>query len=201
MARLSLSKAQLARETQAMAQYRRYLPALDLKRKQLLQERQTAGARLAALKAEIAERVAAVGAELPMLANREIALDGVVRIRSIEVTTRNLVGLRVPVLAGLETERAPYGLLVRPHWVDRLSERLEEVLRREVEARLLAEEIVLLDAAIVKVMQRVNLFEKVLIPRAEANIKRIRIALGDIARAAVVTSKIAKSKRAQGAAA
>jgi len=52
-----------------------------------------------------------------------------------------------------------------------------------------------LDAAIATVTRRVNLFEKVLIPRAQANIRRIRIALGDMERAAVVTSKIAKRKR------
>ena len=54
----------------------------------------------------------------------------------------------------------------------------------------------LLDAALRKVTQRVNLFEKVLIPRARDNIRRIRIYLGDAERAAVVRSKIAKRKRA-----
>ena len=34
-----------------------------------------------------------------------------------------------------------------------------------------------------------------LIPKARANIRRIQIALGDLERAAVVTSKIAKRKR------
>ena len=51
------------------------------------------------------------------------------------------------------------------------------------------------DAAVTKVTQRVNLFEKVLIPQARNNVRRIQIALGDVERAAVVTSKIAKRKR------
>ncbi len=46
------------------------------------------------------------------------------------------------------------------------------------------------------VTQRVNLFDKVLIPQTRENIKRIRIALSDAERAAVVRSKIAKKKRA-----
>jgi V/A-type H+-transporting ATPase subunit D len=46
------------------------------------------------------------------------------------------------------------------------------------------------------VTQRVNLFEKVLIPRARKSIQRIRVYLSDEERAAVVRSKIAKRKQA-----
>jgi V/A-type H+-transporting ATPase subunit D len=48
-----------------------------------------------------------------------------------------------------------------------------------------------------RITQRVNLFEKVLIPNAKRDIARIQIFLSDVERAAVVTSKIAKAKRAQ----
>jgi len=195
MARLQLSKAQLAKETAALARYRRYLPALDLKRKQLIAERNRARARLADAERAIAARVEAIGTEIPMLANTEIELSGLARVARLLVGERNIVGVRVPVLERLEVEIAPYGYMLRPHWVDLAAERLREVMRREVEARLLREEIALLDAAVTKVMQRVNLFEKVLIPRTRARIARIRIALGDAERAAVVTSKIAKRKR------
>lgn len=197
MAALQLSKAQLAKETAALQRYRRYLPALDLKRRQLLAERSRARRRLAEARAAIAERTEVIGAEIPMLANRELGLEGLARIERLEVGERNLVGVRVPVLEALEIAIAPYGALLRPHWVDRVAVRLREVLRLEVEARLLEEEIARLDRAVTKVMQRVNLFEKVLVPRSRARIARIRIALGDLERAAVVTSKIAKRKRAR----
>ena len=42
--------------------------------------------------------------------------------------------------------------------------------------------------------QRVNLFEKVKIPEAKANIKKISVYLGDEQTAAVVRSKISKKK-------
>ncbi len=51
-----------------------------------------------------------------------------------------------------------------------------------------------LEAALRRVTQRVNLFDKVLIPKAEENIRRIVIFLSDQERAAVVRSKIAKSR-------
>jgi V/A-type H+-transporting ATPase subunit D len=46
-----------------------------------------------------------------------------------------------------------------------------------------------------RITQRVNLFEKVLIPRAQQNIKRIQIGLGEQERTAVVRSKISKRKQ------
>ena len=49
--------------------------------------------------------------------------------------------------------------------------------------------------AVRRITQRVNLFEKVLIPQADTNIQRIQIYLADAERAAVVRSKIAKAKR------
>ncbi len=70
---------------------------------------------------------------------------------------------------------------------------LELRVARQVEQRRLE----LLDAAVRKVTQRVNLFEKVLIPRSREHIRRIGIALSDAERAAVVRAKIAKGKRAR----
>jgi V/A-type H+-transporting ATPase subunit D len=72
-----------------------------------------------------------------------------------------------------------------------LGEMLELGVRRQVEQRRLA----LLDEAVKTITQRVNLFDKVLIPRTRENIKRIRIYLSDEQMAAVVRSKIAKRKR------
>ncbi|MEM1312966.1 MAG: V-type ATP synthase subunit D [Pseudomonadota bacterium] len=195
MARLSLSKAQMAREKTDLAAYRRFLPSLDLKRKQLMAERARVAEALAQTEAEIAGTIARIGAQIPMLAEGDLGLDGLVTLKAVRLGERNVVGQRLPVLETAETEILPYGRMTRPHWVDLTASRLEEVVRLRVEAQVAARALDLLDAAIVKVTQRVNLFDKVLIPRARANIKRIGIALGDLERAAVVNSKIAKRKR------
>lgn len=195
MSRLTLSKAQLAKENANLAMYRRYLPSLDMKRKQLMSERAKARARIAAIEADIAERIETIGAQIPMLANRDIDLKGLAKLTSVRLGERNIVGQRLPVVEEIDIEIAPYGLMVRPHWVDLVAERLKEVLRMRVEASVVERQLNLLNTAVTKVTQRVNLFEKVLIPRAQTNVRRIQIALGDIERAAVVTSKIAKRKR------
>lgn len=195
MARLSLNKAQLARETADLAVYRRYLPALDLKRKQLMAERSKTEMRIGEIKAAIAARVETIGVEIPMLADKDIDLAGLAKLKSVNIGERNVVGQRLPVLEGIEVEIAPYGFLIRPHWVDLAAGRLKEVLRLRIEASITLRQVQLLEKAITKVTQRVNLFDKVLIPRTRANIRRIQIALGDMERSAVITSKLAKRKR------
>ena len=67
-----------------------------------------------------------------------------------------------------------------------LRDMLELRIRVQVEERRLT----LLDAAIKTVTQRVNLFDKVLIPRTRENIRRIRISLSDAERAAVVNVEV-----------
>ena len=198
MARLSLSKSSLTRETRQLQTFERFLPALDLKRKQLMAERAKALAeqqriqdRLLALRDEVRQK-------LPMLANRDIALDGLVRLRGVRLGQENIMGTRLPLLLGVDLERRDYGFLSRPHWVDRLVDVWSRMLEQRARLALQARRVELLEEAVRKVTQRVNLFEKVLIPRTQANIKRIRIALSDAERTAVVRSKIAKGKRLRG---
>lgn len=196
MARLSLNKAELARQTADLAMYRRYLPALDLKRQQLMAARAAARAEIARLDAALAAHMVTVGEEMPMLANHDHSVEGLVRVTGVRTGTRNVAGETLPVLADVEVAVAPYGYLTRPHWIDRLVVHLVDALRLRAAADIEREALSRLEAAVARITRRVNLFEKVLIPEARTNIKRIRIALGDRERAAVVTSKIAKSKRA-----
>jgi len=198
MARLSLTKMQLSREKAALSMYRRYLPSLDLKRKQLTAERNKAEQKIARIEAEIAKQTAGIGEEIPMLANAQIDLDKLVTLKAAKIGEINVVGQRLPTLEDIEVEIAPYGLLVRPFWVDVVASRLKEVLRLRIEQRVTRRQVDLLQGAVRRVTQRVNLFDKVLIPNAKANIGRIDIALGDLERAAVVNSKISKRKKVVG---
>jgi V/A-type H+-transporting ATPase subunit D len=135
------------------------------------------------------------GEETPMLALSAIALDGLGRIKSARYGTENVVGVKLPVVADVEIEIRDYGYLIRPHWVDRVAERLASSLRLEVEIVVARRRVAALDEAVKKVTQRVNLFEKVLIPRTREHIRKIQIYLGDAERAGVVTAKLAKQKR------
>jgi V/A-type H+-transporting ATPase subunit D len=196
MARLPLNKSTLSKKKQDLKTYRRFLPSLDLKRKQLLAERNKARVALNDLQTRRARLRRAVESDLPMLSNRGVALEHLVRVQAVEIGQANIVGVLVPTCDAVQIDVHPYGLLAKPHWVDRVVERLREALDLQIREQVARERLKRLEAGLTKVTQRVNLFEKVLIPRTEDEIKRIDIALQDSERAAVVRSKVAKRKTA-----
>lgn len=196
MAKVSLSKSSLSQQTQQLKSYLQFLPSLDLKRKQLMGERARAQAERRALAERLEVVRQRVAATLPMLANDELDVADLVTVERIELGRENLMGTWLPTLARLELVVRPYGFMSKPHWLEPLIDALRETLRLRIEAEVAERRVALLEAAVRTVTQRVNLFDKVLIPQTRANIKRIRIALSDAERAAVVRSKIAKKKRA-----
>ena len=68
---------------------------------------------------------------------------------------------------------------------------------QHTQVQVAAERVRILEYQEKRVTQRVNLFDKILIPTARRNIQRIQIYLGDAERAAVVRSKLAKAKQAK----
>ena len=76
-------------------------------------------------------------------------------------------------------------------------ERLKDSAEQRTQVLVAAERVRILEVQEKRVTQRVNLFDKILIPNARKNIQRIQIYLGDAERAAVVRSKLAKAKQAK----
>jgi V/A-type H+/Na+-transporting ATPase subunit D len=195
--RLTLSKSSLSTQSRALKTFERYLPSLDLKRRQLIAERAKAARVVDAREEEIAALRRLVEQGLPMGSNEEVNIAGLGRILSLELSEENIMGVRLPHLQRIELEQADYGLLAKPEWVDNFAWRLAEMLELRVRIQLERQRLALLDEAVRTITQRVNLFDKVLIPQTRNNIRRIRIFLADGERAAVVRAKIAKGKRAR----
>jgi len=193
-----LSKNSLQQQQQQLKLYRKLLPSLDLKRRQLTVEAQRARAehRAALMAAESLE--SRIGEELPMLADEEFDFSGLVEMRGYRVGEQNVVGTRLPTLEHVQFVVAEYSRLTTPFWVDMLVQRLKEAAEARVRACIADQRVTVLNHAVRRITQRVNLFEKILIPTAKRNIQRIRIYLGDAERSAVVTSKLAKAKQQQG---
>ncbi|MEM8702711.1 MAG: V-type ATP synthase subunit D [Pseudomonadota bacterium] len=196
MARLALNKSSLARESTQLAEYRRFLPSLELKRLQIMAERARAKDTLARLERDYEQRFVDLAASLPMIANNHVPLEGLVTLKDAVRGEQNLSGTILPVLEDIDVETGSYSLLARPHWVDPYVDGMCDLLRLNLERDVARERIAKLVEAEAVISRRVNLFEKVLIPRAERNIKKIRMALADAERDAVVRAKISKRKTA-----
>lgn len=198
MAKVTLNKTALKAERDKLSLYEQYLPSLDLKRQQFLfeirkakKERDETRKAIDRLEEESADWIALLG-------NEEIDTSGLVELEEVKLREQNLLGVKLPVLEDIKIRTGEYSMLARPVWVDALIDALHEMVKLRISLQVQEERVRRLQKALQTITQRVNLFDKVLIPETRGNIRSIQIALGDTERAGVVRSKIAKAKRQAG---
>jgi V/A-type H+-transporting ATPase subunit D len=193
MAKLALNKSQLKKENDQLKLFMKVLPSLELKRMQLTSVLRKAQAQLIKDKTAVGQLRDTIAEQLPMLAYRQIILTSLVKLKNVQVEEENVVGLRLPCLGRIDFDVLDYSMLAKPHWVDVFVDRLKEMITKCMVLKISEERVTKLELAVRRITQRVNLFEKILIPTAKKNIQRIRIFLGDAERSAIVRSKIAKA--------
>ena len=193
--KIKLTWTELRQQRNALERFELYLPMLKLKQQQLqstitatLQELETIQQAADACEKKIGAYRGVfgdtAGADIVALSEPE-------EVRTI---TKNIAGVSVPVFESAAFPKEDYSLFGTPPWVDRAVADLREQNRNLSELAVVERKLELLRIELKKVMQRVSLFEKIIIPETRENIRRIRIALGDRMTAAVVRAKIAKAK-------
>ena len=197
MATVAINKSSLATERNQLRLFKRFLPSLDLKRQQLLTEHKVAQTQLAEIQQQIHDLGQSLHGLMEPLGAYEIDLTGLVTIDSVVIEEENIVGAKLPVAREVKFKTAPYSMLAKPVWVDFVVEAMQRMCTLRVHLQVHHERVRRLKQQVRRITQRVNLFDKVLIPRAQENIKRIQIGLSEQERSAVVRSKIAKRKHAR----
>lgn len=192
----TLNKSALKQQREQLQLYQQYLPSLDLKRQQLLQELNKARQQQHQLQQQRQQLWQEHGSWLGLLAQpKGEALRGVVQLRHVVIETENRLGVKLPLLEEVTVDGPAPARVTTPHWQEEAVELARELLHLELALQVQAQRVQLLTAALQTVTQRVNLFDQVLIPQAQDHIRRIQIYLGDTQRAAVVRAKLAKQKR------
>lgn len=194
MARLALNKTELHKQRTQLNIYQQFLPSLDLKRQHLMGLVAVSKNLIQEKKALVANLIAKSGELLPMMANQEIELSGLLKVQDITLGEENILGVKLPVLRSVNWHFREYALLTKPHWVDVLIVQVRQVAELKIHIQVEEERRRRLDRATRRTAQRVNLFEKVMIPSTRQHIKKIQIFLSDTERGDVVRSKIAKGK-------
>jgi V/A-type H+-transporting ATPase subunit D len=197
MVKTTLGKKDLQREKQQLKLYLKLLPSIDLKRTQLMAEYAKANKELLDLKKEVDQVVASTTENIPMLANKDVKLEGLVKIKSILMGEQSIVGMKVPVLKEIHFEEGNYSMLATPFWMEIYIKQLKKAVVAKMRVQVMEQCIKKLSHAVRKVTQHVNLFEKILIPNSKKNIQKIQILLGEAERNAVVRSKLAKALHKQ----
>jgi V/A-type H+-transporting ATPase subunit D len=196
--KIKLTRPELKRYREALARYERYLPMLKLKQQRLqMMLREVARERREAERSRD-EIEAALRRYRSVLADRAgVPLEAWSRPTEVQVDEKNVAGVAVPIFRDVAFPEARYSLFGTPPWVDQTLVDLRERSRRQAIVEVIQREEELLRRELTRIIQRVNLFEKIMIPGAREAIRRIRIKLGDEMTDAVGRSKIAKKKLAQ----
>ena len=191
--KIKLTQGELKRQRDALRQYERYLPTLQLK-KQLLQleilHQQSA---LKERKNSLSEKKKSAKNWWGLLVEAPDIRQWLIP-QKIITAKKNVAGVDVPVFERVNFEPAEYDLFLTPFWVDAGVEILRDMVSLQEEIRVIEQGISVLRQELRITTQRVNLFEKVKIPEAKEAIRRIKIYIGDQMTNAVGRSKIAKNK-------
>ena len=202
MSKLKLTKTELKTQSDALKQYRRFLPTLQLKKQQLQVELRKSRdlveanrSEYAALRQEL-ERFVGLYADAGVL---EFIKDNL-QVVGVSRSTANIAGVTVPVFDKVEFAEKAYDMFTADLWLDGGLATVKKLMSLIEAGKVLEEQYRLLNVELLSTTQRVNLFEKVKIPECMENIRKIQIYLGDATTAAVVRSKIAKRKMQEAAA-
>lgn len=195
MAKITLTKGELKKQRDALKQYRRYLPTLQLKKQQLQVEILHQLVILEDRKANELTKISSAKAWTGLLATEAGAdIKKWLKPKAIVIGSKNIAGVDLPAFESAEFDPAEYDLFIVPLWVDAAIELLREIVSLREETKVIKKGVDILRHELRITTQRVNLFEKVKIPEAEEAIRLIKIYLGDQMANAVGRSKIAKRK-------
>jgi len=193
MEKIKLTKGELKRQRDALRQYERYLPTLQLKKQQLQLEILRQLTLLEERRHVFLTKRKAALTWAGLLVEKYIQRPWLIPER-VNAGLKNIAGVDIPTFEGAKFPLIEYDLFAVPPWVDTALEQLRDMISLEEEIRLIEKGIFILRRELRITTQRVNLFEKVKIPEAEEAIRLIKVYLGDQMANAVGRSKIAKRK-------
>ena len=194
MAAIALNKSELKNQNDRLKTFKKFVPSLELKRKQIIAELTKANKELVRLQTEVEGVNQRLMQEYPMLAKSKLRMAKLIDVKEVKVGKENVVGVRLPKFEGQTIDVRDYGDLNTPQWLDCLARDMQKACALRFQIKIAEIRVQLLEVALRKTTQRLNLFEKVMIPETKAIIQKIKIYLSDTERAAVVQAKIAKAK-------
>ena len=200
---IKLTKNEEKVQKDRLKQYQRYLPTLQLKKQQLQMVIMQTRAELEHKEAERGQMIGDLDDWVAVFAENNIfdeekKLDNLVEPDTVISKKENIAGVTVPKFVELTFKDISYDIDDYPLWVDTALIKLREIARLDALVSTLRKQEELLEKELRATSQRVNLFEKVKIPEAKENIRKIGVYLGDQQTAAVVRGKISKKKLVEG---
>lgn len=197
MAKIKLTKTELKHQQDSLKRFQRYLPTLQLKKQQLQLETRRIRDEFEKLTKKERDYRQSISVWIGLLDSdlQDLSAE-TLRVEEWTTCQRNVAGVQTQVFEDLSFKPEAIDLFATPAVLDDILEAVGKGVEYRLRHRLLKEQLEALEDELRVTTQRVNLFEKVKIPEARENIRRIRISLGDEQTSAVGRAKIAKKKAA-----
>jgi V/A-type H+-transporting ATPase subunit D len=191
------NKTSLKGQRDSLAKYQKFLPILLLKKMQLQLVIRQLEPVVEAKRRELEETIAGIRPWGRLLSEETIDIEDYLQVEEVRTKKDNIAGVEIPEFDRVVYKDRPYSLFATPAWLDEALLVLRQLVSLKEELRVLLRKEALLKEELRTTTQRVNLFEKKLIPELKENIRKIRIFLGDDETAAVGRAKLAKAKLVQ----
>jgi V/A-type H+/Na+-transporting ATPase subunit D len=192
---LKLTKNELRLQQMRLIQLRRYLPTLQLKKALLQFEVNNTNIEIRSLQEEFDQIRAKVEPFRAFLLEKvSVNLMNLADVQHVNKRYENVAGVEIPQFESILFREKDYSLFDTPVWVEPATDYLRALIVAREKFNVAQEKKRALEKELRDVSIRVNLFEKILIPRSVENIKKIRVFLSDQQLSVVAQAKVAKSK-------
>jgi V/A-type H+-transporting ATPase subunit D len=195
MVQIKFTKSELRNQQLKLTQLNRYLPTLQLKKAMLQSEVNAANVEVDELTA-IYEAEKKEAETFQSLLSTDLSSEFLESLVVVEVIKEyeSIAGVEIPHFKKVVFSEVSYALFDTPFWMDDALMYLKALIASKEKIRVAQEKKRLLEQELREVSIRVNLFEKIMIPRTMQNIKKIKVFLGDQQLAAISQAKVAKRK-------
>lgn len=195
MSQVKLTKTELRSQQYRLHQLEKYLPTLQLKKTLLQIEVNRAHVESLAIEKHLDLCVERVELFSPLLTSSySFVLMEAIKVREVAIGSENIAGVDLPLLEKVDFISVTFSLFATPVWMDTAIEQVKELILYREKKKVSMRRHAALEHELREVSIRGNLFEKIMIPRAKENIKKIKIFLGDQELAAVCRAKVSKGK-------
>lgn len=195
MAQLKLTKTELRIQQVQLAQLQKYLPTLQLKKALLQAEVNQSILEMGELLKEFDESKESLQRDIALFSERSSgSFFSSVSVLEVKKTVENIAGVEIPVFQEVVFAEPTYSLFDTPVWYESAMDKMYRMIIAQEKVDIGKKKKAALEKELREVSIRVNLFEKIAIPRAKENMKRIKIFLGDQQLAAVSQAKVSKKK-------
>ena len=191
-----MTRPELKKQKDILSRYKRYLPTLKLKQLLLQSGVLSAARKLGEAQSavlQIKEKIQVY--ERILKDDPGVPIETLIKPTEVKTTSSNIAGVKIPQFKEAIFPKKRYSLFSTPSWVDWTIEDLQKLSIAKEKLALAELELTLLKRELTKIVQRINLFEKIMIPKAKDAIRKVSIYLADEQTAGVVRAKIAKAKQ------